>query len=193
MDAGARNRLRGPQAKLLKPLALFLLNPDKPFVIRTKASDYAKGAVLEETDEKGNLYPVSTWSLVLIPSQRMLRTPWTKEAYAIVSALRKLAGDIGFKPVCVCMDHQSLRTWHMEFVVTPSGPAACLARENETFSRFNLSVMYVPACHGKDNTMADVVSLSVYPASCALQDVSVHGNAKETEPAQPLIGLQRQC
>ena len=33
--------------ELLKALALFLVNPDKRFVIRTDASDYAMGAVLE--------------------------------------------------------------------------------------------------------------------------------------------------
>ena len=31
--------------ELLKPLAFFLVNPDKPFVIRTDASDYAMGAI----------------------------------------------------------------------------------------------------------------------------------------------------
>ena len=66
--------------ELLKPLAVFVVNPDSPFVIRTYASDYAMGAVLEQTDEKGNHYPVACWSRVLTPSQRMLWTPRTKEA-----------------------------------------------------------------------------------------------------------------
>ena len=97
--------------------------------------------------------------------------PRTKEAYAIVSALRKWAGHIGLQPVCVCTDHQSLRNWHTECVDTPSGPAARVARWHETFSKFDLSVVYVP---GKDNKIADVLSRWVYPASRALQDVSVH-------------------
>ena len=41
------------KGELLEPLASFLVNPDKPFVIPTDASDYAMGAVLEQTDEKG--------------------------------------------------------------------------------------------------------------------------------------------
>ena len=74
--------------ELLKPFALFLDNPYKPFVIQTNASDYAMGAVLEQTEEKGNHYPVAFWSRVLSPSQRKSWTPRTKEAYAIVSAVR---------------------------------------------------------------------------------------------------------
>ena len=45
--------------QLSKPLARFPVNPDKTFVIRTDASDYAMGAVLEHTDEKGNHYRVA--------------------------------------------------------------------------------------------------------------------------------------
>ena len=76
-------------------------------------------------------------------------------ACAIVSALRKWAGNIGLQPVCVCTDHQSLRNRHMGCFNTPSGPAARFARWHETFSRFDLSAVYVP---GKDNTIADVLS-----------------------------------
>ena len=81
--------------ELLKPLALFPMNPDKRFVIRTDASDYAMGAVLEQSDEKGKHYPVAFWFRVLTPYQRKSWTPRTKEAYAIVSVLRKWAAHIG--------------------------------------------------------------------------------------------------
>ena len=147
------------------------------------------GAILEQTDEKGNHYPVAFWFCVLTPSQRKSWTPRTKQAYAIESALRKWAGYIGLQPVCVCTDHQSWRNGHTEYVGTPSGPALCLARWHETCSKFNLSVVHVP---GKDKTGADVLSRWVYPAGCAIQDVSVQGDAKETELAKRLIALERQ-
>ena len=168
---------------------LLLVNPDRPFVMRKDASDYAMGAVLEQTDEKGNHYPVAFWSRVLTPSQRKSWTPTTKEAYAIVSGPPQMGWPhrpaAGLPPT----DHQSLRNWHTECVDTPSGPAARVARWHETFSKFDLSVVYVP---GKDNTIADVLSRWVYPAGRTLQDVSVHGDAKETELAKQLIAFERQ-
>ena len=149
------------------------------------------GGVLEQTDEKGKHYLVAFWSRVLTASQRRSWTPRTKEAYAIVSALRKWAGHIGLQLACVCTNHQSLRNWHTECVDTPSGPAAGFDRQHETFSKFNLSVVYFP---GKDNTIADMLSRWVYPAGRALQDsnVSIHGDAKETELAKQLIAFERQ-
>ena len=120
------NAFENLKGEMLKLLALFVVNPDKPFVIRTDASDYAMGAVLEQTDEKGNHYPVGFWSRVLTSSQRKSRTPRTKEAYAIVGALRKFASHIGLQPVCVCTDHQCLRNWHTECVTPPvDEPPGC--------------------------------------------------------------------
>ena len=92
--------------ELLKPLALFFMNPDKPFVIRTDASVSAMGSVLEQTEEKGNRYPVACWSGVPTASQRKSWASGTKEAYAIVSTFRNWAGHIGLQPFCVCTDHQ---------------------------------------------------------------------------------------
>ena len=53
--------------ELLKPLAPLLLNAHKPFVIRTDASDYAMGAVLEQTDENWNHYLVVARWMPLSP------------------------------------------------------------------------------------------------------------------------------
>ena len=64
----------------------------------------------------------------------------------------------------VCTDHQSLQSWHKEYVDNPSGPAARRAQWHETFAKFDLSVVYVP---GKDNTVADCLSRWAYPAGKA--------------------------
>ena len=53
--------------ELLKPLPLFLVNLDKPFVIRTDASNYALGAVYEQNGEKRNHYPVHSGPVSLPP------------------------------------------------------------------------------------------------------------------------------
>ena len=128
------------------------------------------------------------WSRILAEGQRRTWTAREKETYAIVCALRKWSGHIGLQPVVVCTDHQSLQSWHKEHVDTPSGPAARRARWNETFAKFDLSVVYVP---GKDNTVADCLSRWAYPAGKAWMDISRHGDAEETEEAKRIIEMKK--
>ena len=169
-------------------LGLFLVDPDKGFVLRTDASDYAVGAVLEQVRDDGTHVPVAFWSRILAEGQRRTWTAREKETYAIVCALRKWSGHIGLQPVVVCTDHQSLQSWHKEHVDTPSGPAARRARWHETFAKLDLSVVYVP---GKDNTVADCLSRWAYPAGKAWMDISSHGDAEETEEAKRIIEMEK--
>ena len=121
---------------------VFQLDPDQPFVLKTDASDFAIGAVLEQ-ERNGKGAPVAFHSRKLTGSQ----INWTareKETYAIVVALRKWAGWIGFQPVVVLTDHRSLENWVTEQVDTPSGPRGRRARWHETLSQFNLQVEYIP-------------------------------------------------
>ena len=103
----AFNRLK---ERLLGQLGLFLVDPDKGFVLRTDASDYAVGAVLEQVRDDGTHVPVAFWSRILAEGQRRTWTAREKETYAIVCALRKWSGHIGLQPVVVCTDHQSLQS-----------------------------------------------------------------------------------
>ena len=80
---------------LLAKLELFLINPDKGFVLRTDASDYAVGAVLEQVQEDGSHLPVAFRSRVLPEGQCRTWTAREKETYAIICALRKCSGHIG--------------------------------------------------------------------------------------------------
>ena len=131
------------------------MDPDKGFVLRTDASDYAVGAVLGQVRDDRSHVPVAFWSRILAKGQRRTWTAREKETYAIVCALGKWSRLIGLQPVVVCTDHQSLQSWHKEHVDTPSGPAARRARWHETFAKYDLSVVYVP---GKVNTVADCLS-----------------------------------
>ena len=164
------------------------MDPDKGFVLRTDASDYAVRAVLEQIRDDGSHVPVAFWSRILAEGQRRTWTAREKETYAIVCELRKWSGHIGLQPVVVCTDHQSLQSWHKEQVDTPSGPAARMARWHETFAKFDLSVVYVP---GKDNTVADCLSQWAYPAGKAWMDISSHGDAEETEEAKRIIEMEK--
>ena len=181
----AFSRLKG---RLLGHLGLFLMDPEKGFVLRTDALDYAVGAVLEQIRNDGSHVPVAFWSLILAEGQRRTWTAREKETYAIVCALRKLSGHIGLQPVVVCTDHQSLQSWHKEHVDTPSGPAARRARWHETFAKCDLSVVYVP---GEDKTVADCLSRWAYPAGKAWMDIPSHGDSEETEDARRIIEMEK--
>ena len=174
--------------RLLGQLGPFLVDRDKGFVLRTDASDYAVGAVLEQVRDDGSHVPVAFWSRILTEGQRQTWIAREKETYAIVCALRKWSGHIGLQPVVVCTDHQSLQSWHREHVDTPPGPAARRARWHETFAKFDLSVVYVP---GKDNTVADCLSRWAYPAGKAWIDISSHGDTEETEEAKRIIEIEK--
>ena len=112
----AFNRLK---ERLLGQLGLFLVVPDKGFVLRTDTSDYAVGAVLEQIRDDRSHVPVAFWSRILAEGQRRTWTAREKETYAIACALRKWSGHIGLQPVVVCTDHQSLQSWHKEHVDSP--------------------------------------------------------------------------
>ena len=118
-NAESDRAFEGMKQALLCAVDLHLLDPDRGFVLRTDASDYAVGAVLEQVLDDGRHVPVAFWSRVLAEGQRWTWTPREKQAYAIVMALRKWAGYIALHPVTVCTDHQSLQSWHKEHVDTP--------------------------------------------------------------------------
>ena len=150
--------------------------------MRTDASKYACGAVLEQEDQ-GKKVPVAFFSRKLTKSQRNW-SPREQETYAIVSALRKWAGIIGYQEVVVLTDHKALESWATEYVDTPSGPAGRRGRWHETLSKFKVEVTYIP---GKENVAADAMSRYAYPAGSALQDCSWHGSAQDSEEMKKII------
>ena len=164
------------KAKLAASLELFQVDPDKPFRLRCDASDAAIGAELQQ-EREGKWVPVGFYSRKLAGSQKNWSTR-EKETYAIVAALRKWAGIIGFQPVVVTTDHKSLEDWVTEQMDTPSGPRGRRARWHETLSQFDLEVKYIP---GNENVVADALSRWAYPASSAREDVSFHGSAQACE------------
>ena len=173
---------------LLDQLVLFFVDPDKEFVLRTHASDYALRAVLEHVRGDGTHVLVAYSSQVLAGGQRLAWMARKKQTYAIVCALWNWSRHMALQPVVVCTDLQSLQSWHKEHVGSPTGPAAKRARWQERFAKFNLSVVYVP---GKDNTVADCLSCWAYPAGKALMEISSHENAGETEGAKRIIQLEK--
>ena len=104
---------------LLSAVGLHLVIPDRGFVLRTNACDYAIGAVLEKVLDDARHVAVAFLSRVLAEGQRGAGTRREKEAYAIVMALRKWAGYIALHLVTVCTDHQSLQSCQNKHVDAP--------------------------------------------------------------------------
>ena len=88
----------------------------------------------------------------------------------------------------MCIDHQSLHSWHKEHVVIPSGHASRRAGWHETLAKVDLTVVYVS---GKDNTVADRLNQWAYPASKGMTDISAHGDVDETAGVKNIINLER--
>ena len=68
----------GMKQALLSAVGLHLVDPDRGFVLRNDASDYAVGAVLEQVLDDGRHVPVAFWSRVLAKGQRWTWTPREK-------------------------------------------------------------------------------------------------------------------
>eukprot|EP00667_Euglena_gracilis_P000113 EG_transcript_113 len=185
--------------RLCSGLMLQRVDPDKPFVLRVDASGYAVGATLEQMKEGGGrptaqdviekkTVPVAFMSRKLTEGQRKW-TPRELETYAIILALQKWESWIGLQPVLVLTDHQSLESWTREVLDTPSGPVGRRARWHQIFSKYDLTVGYIP---GKENTIADILSRWAYPASQALRDISKHGSAEDKDEMENFIREEKE-
>ena len=179
---GAFDAFRKLKEVLTKQLEVFHKKPDCPCFLRTDASKYAIGAVLEQV-QGGKRVPLAFFSRKLTGSQTRW-SPREQETYAIVAALRKWSGWIGVQPVVVLTDHKALESWVTEHVDTPSGPAGRRGRWHETLSKFDLQVEYVP---GKDNLLADAFYRWAYKACKALQDCSWHESAQDWKGMQEIL------
>ncbi len=82
------------KASLKEGLEVFQLNPDRPFLLKTDASGWAIGAVLEQ-EKDGVWLPVAFHSRKLAKSQGNW-TPREKQTYAIVAALKNGRGGFVF-------------------------------------------------------------------------------------------------
>ena len=80
-DDEANDAFEAMKRALLDKLKLWLINLDKGFVLRTDASYYAVGAVLEQVEDDGTRVSVAFWSRVIAPGQRLTWTPREKETY----------------------------------------------------------------------------------------------------------------
>jgi hypothetical protein len=185
--------------RLCSKLVLQRVNPNKPFVLRVDATKYAVGATLEQLEGEDRMptandvkekktVPVAFMSRKLTPGQRNW-VPREQETYAIILALQKWESWIGLQPVLVLTDHKALEHWAKEIFDTPSGPIGIRLRWHQMFSKYDLSVWYVP---GKYNTICDILSRWAYPASQAFREVNKHGTLEEKLQMEEIIRQEKE-
>ena len=93
------------------------------------------------------------------------------------------------QPILILTDHKALESWKSELLDTPSGPIRRRLRWHQLFSKFDISVGYIP---GKENTIADILSRWAYPASQAYREISKHGTLEEKLEMEEMI-RQEKC
>ena len=180
--------VEGVKKRLCSGLTLQSVNPDRPFVLRADASEYAIGATLEQCIDEGRkptledvkkkrTVPVAFFSRKLTPGQQKW-VPREQETYAIVQALLKWRSWIGFQPVLILTDHKALVEWMREALGVISGPLGRRLRWHFHFSQFDLDIAHIP---GKENMIPDILSRFAYPASVAHRDLSKHGSLQDVE------------
>jgi hypothetical protein len=173
---------------LVADLELYHIDPAKPFVLRTDASDYAIGAVLEQFPKidgvprvedlrPGASVPVAFMSRKLTEGQRLRWDVRDKETYAVVAALDKWAGFLLDNEILVLTDHRSLESWYKEYVAGV-GPQGRRARWHAKLNEFRITVVHVP---GETNVVGDAMSRWAYPASQGWRDTSWHGTEADTK------------
>ena len=170
--------------KELRRNSLMLQIPDvtKPFLIRTDASQYAVGALLEQEDDQGNFRPVAFFSRKLQGKDNLGQRAWStreKETYALIGALHKFRSWI-HSTVLVrsLVDHQALISWFREDLGTISGPVGRRERWHEFLSQFHIQVEYTP---GKGHIVPDTLSRWAYLACEHAGDAKMHGCVPDRE------------
>jgi len=106
------------------------LNPERPFILRTDASVYAVGAALEQ----------------LVDEERLPRSEEVRLKITVLhhSTLQKWESWIGLHPLWYSMTTRPSNLGPKKFLDTPSGPLGLMSRWHQQFSKFDLTVAYIP-------------------------------------------------
>ncbi|GFW69386.1 retrovirus-related Pol polyprotein from transposon 297 [Trichonephila clavipes] len=130
-------------------------NGSKPFTIRTDASNYALGVLLQSDPDE---HVIEYASRLMIAAERNCSTTeW--EAFAVVWVLEKFRGYVKNQQIFLASDHQPLK-----WLLSIKSPSGRLARWVLKILSFNLKIDYTP---GKANVEADMLSRPLYTEGAA--------------------------
>jgi hypothetical protein len=121
---------------------------EKPFVVRTDASECGLGAILLQ-EEGGVLWPVAYASKKLLPREVNYSTI-EKECFAIIWGILKFQRYLFGGEFILEMDHQSL-----QFLLQKRAPNSRLMRWSLLLQPYRFTVRYIK---GADNVGADYLS-----------------------------------
>jgi RNase H-like domain found in reverse transcriptase len=131
---------------------LRVVDPNKPFVLNTDASNVAIGAVLQQEDESGELHPVAYFSQRLTPAEEKYPAH-EREGLAVVRSCAHFRPYILRKHVLVRLDNRGIK----ELFVGPNAGSDRVVRWREYVQAFELEFQHVP---GVQNVVADGLSRS---------------------------------
>ena len=136
--------------RLMNAPVLVQVDPTKPFILETDASDFAIGACLLQYGEDGKLHPVAFHSRKLRDAE--INYPvHEKELLSIKEALRVWDYYLeNGKEITVLTDHESLK-----YMNTIKRPSKRLVRWIEEFQEWNLKIKYR---RGSEATVPDALS-----------------------------------
>ena len=143
-----RNAFNELKHRLTTAPILIQADYQKPFILRTDASNYALGAVLLQSEGNGE-HPIEYASRLLTPAERGYSTT-EREALAVVWAVEKFRAYIDGHPLIVKSDHQPLK-----WLLTLKTPSGRLIRWALKLQSFDIRYEYVP---GRANVVADTLS-----------------------------------
>jgi hypothetical protein len=154
-----------------------LHHPDysKRFVICTDASLLGLGAVLQQRDQDGGLYPIAFASRSLTPAEKNYSVP-ELEALAIVFAVAKWRHHIYGSAFDVESDQQSLK-----WLMTATAPSR-LVRWALLLSEYDITIVYRK---GTSNAVADALSRSFAAVS-----TSKPSRAQDSDVGRERDGLE---
>ena len=148
-DDTQRAAFQNLKTQLCKCTALYSPQLNKPFIVRTDASDSAIGASLSQLDEYGNERPIAFASCKLNDTQKRWSTI-EREAYAVIYALKKFDVWIYGSHIDLYTDHNPL-----QYLISCVPQSSKLTRWALSLTRYDISVYHI---HGKDNVTADCLS-----------------------------------
>src|SRR6201992_4299579 len=88
------------------------VNPEKPYILETDASNYAYGAILSQKQEDSKIHPIAFLSKSISPAEKNYDI-YDKEMLAVVKALQHWRQYLerSQHPISIITDHKNLEYW----------------------------------------------------------------------------------